>query len=61
MSDRLRQQAVHDRTEALDDANANLAISGGYLSAQAARLAARVVAGELTDEDAIAELLRQHS
>ena len=61
MSDDLRQQAVRDRTEALDDASAILAISGGSFSAHAERLAARVVDGELSDEDAIAELLRQDS
>ena len=61
MSDDVRQQSVRDRNEALDDANAILAISGRSLSAHAERLAARVVAGELSDEDAIAELLRQDS
>ena len=43
------------------DASAIVAISGGSLTAQAERLVARVVVGTITDEDAIAELLRQHS
>lgn len=45
----------------MDDAKAILAISGGSLSPQAERLAAAVVAGEITEAEAIAELLRQHS
>ena len=45
----------------MDDAKAILAISSGSLSPKAERLATSVVAGEITDEDAIAELLRQHS
>lgn len=49
------------RRESLGDAKTILAISGRSLSPVAERLAAAVVAGEITDEDAIAELLRQHS
>ena len=45
----------------MDDTRSILAISGGSLSPQAERLVADVVAGEITDEDAIAELLRQNS
>lgn len=55
------QQTHSRRAETMDDARAILAISGSSLSPQAKRLAAAVVAGEITDDEAIAELLRQHS
>lgn len=45
----------------MDDAKAVLALANGSMSPEAERLAERIIAGEVTDEDAIAELLRQHS
>lgn len=54
------QEANSRRGETMDDAKAIVAISAGSLSPQAERLAAAVVADEITGEQAIAELLRQH-
>lgn len=62
MNDNIRpKQFIRASHEALDDAKAILAITGGSMSPEGERLAERIVADEITDEQAIAELLRQHS
>lgn len=53
-------ESIRRRREGMDEARAILGFAGGSLSPEAERLAERVVAGELTDEEAIAELLRPY-
>ena len=55
------QEAMSRHRDTMDDAKVIVAISGGSLSPEAERLSALVAPGEITDEDAIAELLRQRS
>ena len=57
----IEDESTRGQRETMDDVKVILAISGGSLSPEAERLSALVAAGEITDEEAIAELLRQHS
>ena len=55
------QETTSRRRDTMDDAKAILAIANGSMSPDAELLADRIVAGEISGEDAIAELLRQHA
>ena len=53
-------ESIQRRRESMDEAKAILGFARGSMSSEAEQLAERVVAGEITDEEAIAELLRPY-
>ena len=54
-------ESIRRRRVSMDEAKAILGFAGGALSAEGEQLAEKVVAGELTTDEAVAELLRKHS